>query len=227
MNQAARVDHLVVLASTLDEGAAWCEATLGVAPGPGGEHPLMGTHNRLLRIATVDYPRAYLEIIAVNPKMQLQDARRRWFDMDDDRVRTAVAKGPRLTHFVANVDDVDAATKALRARDIDRGRALQASRDTPRGRLEWRITVRDDGARLFDGCLPTLIEWSGTHPVSGMAASDIALHSIQATHPRADALRAAYESIGLERVAVREGAANLQAVLLTPRGRVVLDSQSL
>jgi Glyoxalase-like domain len=62
-----RVDHLVVAADTLEQGASWCEATLGVAPAPGGEHPLMGTHNRLLRIATVNYPRAYLEIIAAQP----------------------------------------------------------------------------------------------------------------------------------------------------------------
>jgi uncharacterized membrane protein YphA (DoxX/SURF4 family) len=41
------LDHLVIMASTLAQGVAWCEATLGVTPGPGGEHPLMGTHNRL------------------------------------------------------------------------------------------------------------------------------------------------------------------------------------
>ena len=43
-------DHLVVAARTLEEGAAWVEARLGVAPVPGGKHPTMGTHNRLLRI---------------------------------------------------------------------------------------------------------------------------------------------------------------------------------
>jgi hypothetical protein len=224
---AARVDHLVVLASTLDEGVAWCEATLGVVPGAGGEHPLMGTHNRVLRVATVDYPRAYLEIIAVDPAAQPQGGRRRWFDMDNERVRELVARGPRLAHFVANLDDIDAATKALQAQEVDRGPALQVSRDTPRGRLEWQISVRDDGARLFDGCLPTLIQWGEMHPVSGMPPSDVALHSILVTHPKADALRAAYQAIGLERVAVRTGPPRLQAVLLTPRGRVVLDSEGL
>lgn len=227
MNLAARVDHLVVLAATLDEGVAWCEATLGVVPAPGGEHPLMGTHNRLLRVATVDFPRTYLEIIAIKPGAQPQGGRRRWFDMDDDRVREAIARGPRLAHFAANVDDIDAAAKALRRQDIDRGPALQASRETPRGRLEWRISVRDDGARLFDGCMPTLIQWGEVHPVANMPASDVALHSMLVTHPKADALRAAYEAIGLERVAVRTGPPNLQAVLLTPRGRVVLDSEGL
>ena len=41
----------VVMAGTLAEGAAWCEAPLGVLPGAGGEHPLFGTHNRLLSVA--------------------------------------------------------------------------------------------------------------------------------------------------------------------------------
>ena len=50
------VDHLVVAAASLAQGAAWCEATLGVTPGPGGTHVLFGTHNRLLKIATPTFP---------------------------------------------------------------------------------------------------------------------------------------------------------------------------
>ena len=68
MTAIANLDHLVVMANTLDEGVAWCEATLGVTPGPGGEHPLMGTHNRLLRIDSDAFSRAYLELIAINSK---------------------------------------------------------------------------------------------------------------------------------------------------------------
>jgi hypothetical protein len=55
---SVQLDHLVIAAATLEEGVAWCEATLGVTPGPGGKHPLMGTHNRLLSIATAVFPDA-------------------------------------------------------------------------------------------------------------------------------------------------------------------------
>lgn len=224
---AARVDHLVVAAASLEQGAAWCEATLGVTPGPGGEHPLMGTHNRLLRIATVDYPRAYFEIIAVQPQRAPQRARR-WFDLDDETVRDTLARsGPRLLHFVASVPDVGAAVARLRALDIERGAPVAASRMTPRGLLAWQITLRDDGQRLFDGTLPTLIEWGATHPAPGLPESGVTLQSLSVTHPHADTLRTAYEAIGMQGVAVRQGEANLCALFDTPRGRVQLASGGL
>ncbi|MBC5783974.1 VOC family protein [Ramlibacter sp. USB13] len=224
---AARVDHLVVAAASLEQGAAWCEATLGVTPGPGGEHPLMGTHNRLLRIATVDYPRAYFEIIAIQPGRQPQRARR-WFDLDDESVRDTLAReGPRLLHFVASVSDAAAGVAAWRGLGLERGEPVAASRMTPRGPLSWQITLRDDGQRLLDGLLPTLIEWGDAHPASALPESGVTLQSLTACHPQAATLRAAYEAVGLQGVAVKEGAADLCAVLDTPRGRVKLASQGL
>lgn len=224
---AARIDHLVVAASSLDEGAAWCEATLGVVPGPGGEHPLMGTHNRLLRVATVDYPRAYLEIIAVQPGRKPERSRR-WFDLDDESVRDALKRrGPRLVHFVASVPDVRAAVATLEGAGVDRGEVLQASRMTPRGLLEWQITVRPDGQRLLSGVLPTLIEWGSTHPAAAMLESGVTLQAFSLRHPQAAVLRQACEGIGLQGVTVKDGEANLCAVLDTPRGRVRLESEGL
>lgn len=221
---SARVDHLVVGATSLEEGAAWCEATLGVVPGPGGEHPLMGTHNRLLRIATVDYPRAYFEIIAIQPGRTPQRARR-WFDLDDEAVRDRLRReGPRLLHFVANVPDVRAGVRALHELGIERGEVVAASRMTPRGLLQWQITVRDDGRRLFDGVLPTLIEWGESHPAAGLPESGVTLQAMSLTHPEAARLRGACEAIALQGVAIAAGPPNLCAVLDTPRGRVKLES---
>jgi hypothetical protein len=222
-----RIDHLVVAATSLEEGAAWCEATLGVVPGPGGEHPLMGTHNRLLRIATVDYPRAYFEIIAVQPGRTPQRSHR-WFDLDTEQVRdTLRRRGPRLLHYVASVPDLRQAVAAWQALGIERGEAVEASRETARGLLQWQITIRSDGARLFDGTLPTLIEWGGAHPASALPESGVTLHSLVATHPQAAQLRAAAEAIALQGVTLKEGPANLCAVLDTPRGRVRLESEGL
>lgn len=184
-----QVDHLVVGAATLEQGAAWCAATLGVLPGPGGKHPLMGTHNLLLAIGSEAFPRSYLEIIAIDPLASVP-ARRRWFDLDDPALRATLAAGPRLIHWVARCDDVAAECSALAASGIDRGEVLQAERDTPRGLLRWRIAVRPDGRRLFGGALPTLIEWGEVHPADSLPASGVHLESLAAgTLPDAAARR--------------------------------------
>lgn len=220
---APTLDHLVVVASSLVDGVAWCEATLGVTPGPGGEHPLMGTHNRLLKIATPDFPTAYLEIIAINSvaAQPTTTRARRWFDMDDPALQARIAQqGPTLVHAVVSVPDVHAAVATLGAQGLDRGEVLQASRPTTRGLLQWQITVRPDGQRLFDGCLPTLIQWGPTHPTDHMPASGVNLHSLRVQHPQADMLRAAYLSLGWSAQAVAAGAPRLSATLQTPKGLI-------
>ena len=221
------VDHLVVLAPSLAEGVAWCEATLGVVPGPGGEHPLMGTHNRLIPVNTAAFPRAYLEIIAINREAVPQRAAgaKRWFDLDDETLQARLrTQGPQLAHWVAEVPDLPQALATLSAQGIDRGQVVAASRPTPQGLLRWQISVRDDGQRLFGGCLPTLIQWGDTHPTQGMADQGVALESLALAHPQAGALRQALDAVGLGAIPVHTGPARLQARLRTPRGPVDLIS---
>lgn len=228
----AQLDHLVIAARTLAEGVAWCEATLGVTPGPGGAHPLMGTHNRLMNIASDAFPQAYLEIIAIDPAATPTRAAglHRWFDLDDAALQAGLAgDGPRLVHFVARVPDAQAALNALAGAPahIDRGALVEASRDTPAGRLEWQITVRDDGQRLFYGALPTLIQWGPVHPVDSMPASGLSLASMHLVHPRAPDLSDALSALGFADMTVKAGAPNIVAVLDTPRGPVTFESKGL
>ncbi len=234
----AQVDHLVVVAASLQQGVQWCETTLGITPGPGGEHPLMGTHNRLFSVAGAAFPRAYFEIIAIQPGATPTRApgTHRWFDMDDKLLEARVAKeGPHLIHFVASVPGVLSAVKALSALGLDRGQVLEVSRPTASALLKWRITVRDDGQRLFYGGLPTLIQWGdaatdpahAAHPLDAMAPSGVTLETLQIHHPRLDKLQAAHAAIGLAGVAVAQGAPNLIATLQTPRGRVTLESKGI
>jgi hypothetical protein len=226
----AQVDHLVIAAPSLDEGVAWCESTLGITPGPGGEHPLMGTNNRLFKVASSQYPAAYFEIIAINSgaaSARIDDARR-WFDLDNaDLQRTLASNGPRLVHFVANTTHAVSCVASLATLGIDRGPLLEAFRMTPQGLLAWKITVRDDGQRLFNGALPTLIEWSANHPANNMSASGVTLQALAVTHPQADQLRAAYQAIGLTSVGITQGSPDLVATLHTPKGIVQLHSQGI
>lgn len=213
----AALDHLVVAAATLDEGVAWCERTLGLTPGPGGRHALMGTHNRLFGIASADFPLAYFEIIATDPQAP-PPAHRRWFDLDDAALQTRLRRdGPQLVHWVARVADAPAAVAAWQAQGIARGEVVAASRPTLQGLLQWQITVRPDGQRLYDGLLPTLIQWGAVHPAAAMPASGICLQSLELQHPQAAVLTRALQALGLD-MPVHTGPAQLRAQLQTSRG---------
>jgi len=173
------LDHIVVAARRLDDGVAWCESLLGITPGPGGQHVFMGTHNRLFRIESPTFPRAYLEIIAIDPDLATP-IRPRWFDLDQPALQAELERGPRLLHWVARTGNLAHAVDTAAAAGIDCGEILHAQRATARGTLAWRITVRPDGRCLFAGALPTLIEWPpGTHPVDAMSPSGVQLQGME------------------------------------------------
>jgi hypothetical protein len=145
-------DHLVVVTPVLRLGCDWVEERLGARPRPGGKHVAMGTHNALMSLGA----RFYLEVIAVDPE-GIAPGRPRWFDLDEPRMRAALAEGPHLAHWVARTTDIHAAV----ARVPELGAAVPMSR----GDLTWRITVPEDGHRPGRG------PGADAHPVAGRAAS--------------------------------------------------------
>lgn len=218
MNASLRlsIDHLVVGAASLADGVAWCEAVLGVTPGPGGVHPWMGTHNRLLRLEVAAAAPAYLEIIAIDPQAP-PPGRARWFGLD----AADFGAGPRLLHWVARCAALEPALAAWQRLGFEVGPPQAASRETPQGRLAWRLNVRDDGALLAGGALPTLIEWGGLHPTAAMPPSGLTLRALTLRGLPA----AAGSVIDAPGVALDDGPSPaLGAVLDTPRGPVTLAS---
>ena len=211
------LDHLVVAAPSLAQGVQWCEAVLGITPGPGGKHPLMGTHNRLFSIGSEAFAQAFFEIIAIDPDAA-PPGRARWFGLDAIDLGT----GPRLLHWVARTRTLDLRCAALRAAGFDPGPAIAASRDTPQGRLQWRISVRDDGTLLAGGALPTLIDWGHTpHPSASMAACGVTLRGLRLRGVPAAAAQA-LDARAVEFAA--DGGPALTATLGTPRGSLILRS---
>lgn len=217
---SAQLDHLVVIAATLDEGVAWCEATLGVTPGPGGQHALMGTHNRLFSIASPAFPLAYFEIIAIDPEAT-PPARPRWFGLDDAALQARLRDGPRLIHLVARSTMLDMHRWGLITVGLKPGEPVAASRQTAAGLLSWDILVAADGAPDCGGALPTLIQWQGPHPTEHMPDSGITLKSLT-LHGVPERAR---QVLRLPGVQVLPGAGPaLIATLNTTRGDVVLQS---
>ncbi|MDF1855396.1 MAG: VOC family protein [Pseudooceanicola sp.] len=82
-------DHLVVIAATLAAGLDHVERQIGLRLPPGGAHPLMGTHNHLIRLGES----GFLEVIAPDPDAA-PPSRPRWFELDQP------PETPRLAHWV-------------------------------------------------------------------------------------------------------------------------------
>jgi hypothetical protein len=206
------LDHLIIAAANLAQGVAWCEATLGVTPGPGGRHPLMGTHNRLLKIATQAFPGAYLEIIAIDPDAPAP-GRVRWFGLDEPALQAQLQQGPQLIHLVARSTMLDMHRWGLITVGHKPGDPVAASRETPAGTLSWEILVRDDGRLDCGGALPTLIQWKGPHPADAMLDSGVTLQAL--------ALHGVPERA---RQVLRLPGPALTATFDTPKGNLTLSS---
>jgi hypothetical protein len=196
-----RIDHLVVAATSLAEGAQWVTDTLGATPQPGGRHAAMGTHNRLLSLG----PSVYLEIIAIDPDAP-PPGRSRWFGLDE------FTGSPRLAAWVARSDDLDA---ALAIAPAGTGTPLSLAR----GPYRWRMAVPESGRLPCDGVAPALIEWEDdAHPCDGLLCSNLQLLRLDVRHP--EPLGARMPAV--ERVRYVRGVPALNAVIGTPQGTVEL-----
>lgn len=219
----ARIDHLVFACASLEQAVAWSEQHFGVTPGPGGEHPLMGTHNRLVLAPSFSdnksaFVSCYIEFIAINPNA-LSPQHARWFGLDNPALQARIAEQPQLVTFVASVPNIAAASSALAAHGYPPGSALEASRETAHAQLRWKITVTVDGEPHAAGLVPTLIEWASAHPSANMPPAGVQLLALQCQHPEPAKLQAAHLAMGLSGVEYAlAGAAQLRCQLQTPRG---------
>lgn len=200
-------DHIAVSAEALGPGTEEVETAIGQPLLPGGEHPAMGTHNRLLSFG----PDAYFELIAINPGAPGPD-QPRWFDLDNFEGRT------RVTNWICRCPDIEAAI-ALAPEGIGVPWHLE------RGDLKWTMAVPRDGKLPFDGLFPALIEWTGpVHPAPLLRDTGVRMKELRLFSPDADALRAAL-SPHLRDARVIVLAADtprIEAELSTPNGDVTL-----
>ncbi len=196
------MDHLVVSATTLEDGAAQVEEALGVKLQPGGRHDLMGTHNRLLGLGP-----AYLEVIAIDPEA-VPPHRPRWYDLD------RFAGATRLTNWAVQTEDLD---NTLHHVPPGTGEPINFAR----GDLRWQMAVPDNGRLPFDGAFPAIIQWYGDlHPCNQLTDVGCRLIQFYITHPDAENLQLALAACGLEDlVSVNQGPEKrVQAAFQTPSG---------
>jgi hypothetical protein len=201
---ASRLDHITIVAPSLEAGSAYVKAALGVAPGPGREHPGMATHNLLLALG----PSVYLEVIAANPDAA-PVSRARWFGID----QLPHGATPRLATWVASTNDIAAAAVP----------AIGPVETMHRAPHTWQMAFRPDGALALDGAAPLLIQRAAeANPVAAMPASALQFRALHIQHPAPEDVLALFASIGLAStpcVTVARGeACTLVAEIQTPSG---------
>jgi hypothetical protein len=200
----SHLDHLIVTAASLAEGAKHVRRELGVEMQAGGEHVRMGTHNVLLKLGE----KLYLEVIAANPAVPRPD-HPRWFQLDDaDSIHV-----PRLATWAARCDDIHAAAVAS---PVPLGKVESMSR----GDFQWLITVPGDGRLPLRGLAPTLIQWrSEAHPAETLKDLGCSLIRLEGFHPQAEKVTRMLGSIGFEgEFPVSSGSPRLVAHIQTPAG---------
>ncbi|SFR43353.1 VOC family protein [Litoreibacter janthinus] len=202
-----RLDHLALSAETLDAGRAHVEHALGVELTTRGEHPQMGTHNRLLSLG----PDVYFEVISINPDAPAPD-RPRWFNID------SFSGPPRLTNWILATDDLNAALEALPS-------GFGVPMSLQRGDFRWSMAIPDTGILPWGGWAPALIQWHGEkHPAPKLPDQGVRLGSFVLHHPDAGELAATLAPL-LPRDTVlfeEAGTPSISASFDTPQGRRTL-----
>ena len=207
----SQIDHLVLGVEDLIFATQALKFDFGVPFDVGGEHPVMGTHNRLLRLQAD----IYLEVIAANPAALLQ--RTRWCSIDDPK---RLYKGIHPLCWVLQVEDIHQARKNC---GYDPGEVINMSR----GDFEWQITVPKDGGLAEGGILPLLIQLpGGRNPADRLTLSPVQLTHLEITHPSPSNIENILQRLGTTpEVKITRGNPALCFHLNTPKGSFALNSE--
>ncbi len=208
------LDHIVIGAASLEQGVRFIQDRLGVDIPPGGKHPDMGTHNRLMRIGEA----AFLEVISIDPDAP-HPGRPRWFELDEAAMQARLKGEPRLVSWVIRSPDIVATAKASAF-------AVGEVKPFRRDALTWRLTVPEDGRVPGEGVMPHVIEWDcGARPWERMADLGCRLEALIIAYPHPETVEAGLRSLcskGIAGIHVKQGPAPaLAARVFTPGGRVV------
>ncbi len=180
-----KLDHITVIAPTLDEGVSHVLNCLGLAVQFGTHHDYMGTHNHRLNLGN----KIYLEIVALDPA-GIKPARPRWFGLDNqDKVKSDWSQGRRLRGWVANTRDIDS---VISSHPSIFGEKIPLPTIVP----TFDFSIPADGSLPLDGAAPSMIDHRGdlafldTIPDLGAR-----LHSIALEHPNPIAIGKMYREL--------------------------------
>lgn len=201
-------DHVVIAVPELAPAAATMASVIGVPLRAGGEHPGIGSANFLLSLGDEQY------IELIGPQADLREP-------TGFVERLEAVEGIDLRTFAVAATDLERIEAVAKAHGVRTSGIAAGSRRTGDGRLlRWRrlYTYSD----RFAGLVPFFIDWLDTPHPAAEATGEVQLGGLTAVHPKAAALQALYDALGIE-VAVRPGSRpGLLLELTTPKGPALI-----
>ena len=204
------IDHLVIGAAELDKATKQIQDFTKAKFLPGGKHPLMATHNRLIKLQNS----LYMEIIAADPNASLPSnptRKNRWFSLDSNATKKRLTHAPQPLCWVVAVNNIEQTSFHC---GYSPGNIIEMNR----GSFKWKITVPNNGDLPESGVLPILIEWpNGKHPTDTMPESNIFLEELELFHPHPNEIRHILSGLNINGpIRVNLGEPGLQFSLKTP-----------
>ena len=207
------LDHIALGTADLKQGLATLKKIMGVDIPQGGKHPLMGTHNHVMRTGEAEF----FELIAID-KEAPKPKRARWFTLDEPATQNHISSRPRALCWVVKTNDIEGLVKNS---PIDLGEITTVTR----GDLQWRLTVPKDGSLGEGGLLPAFIQWNdGPHPATKQQDCGVRIKQIHLTHPEPSRLYKNLKNLHITHLAeLHEGERALTFEVETPNGVIMLD----
>jgi hypothetical protein len=211
----ASIDHLVLVAESLEQGAEFVAQQLGVEPQPAWETTDFGTHSLAVRLGA----ECYLDIIAIDPSAA-NPKRPRWYGLDQPDMKRTLMHRPRLFGWAVRVEGLDASIKNA-VFDVGEPVALL------QGDLGWRQTVPRDGSLILFGAGPSLIERTTTgHPSRRLKDQGCTLTQVRLFDEAPERMRYRLASVGADALVTLEqgnaGESRIEACIETPHGQRLL-----
>ena len=214
------IDHLVIGAAELDKATKQIQSFIKAEFLAGGKHPLMATHNRLIKLQNS----LYMEIIAADPIASLPTSptrKNRWFSLDSNATQKRLSLAPQPLCWVVAVNNIE---KTSMHCGYNPGRIIEMTR----GNFSWKITVSENGDLPESGILPIFIEWpNGKHPTKMMPESNVFLEKLTLFHPHPSGIKHILAKLNINGpIKVNLGEPNLQFSLKTPDNIGVVFSEN-
>ena len=164
----SKLDHIVIGATSLEEGTAYIENKLKTKLSDIGYHDFMGTHNRVLRISN----NIYLEVIAIDPNCKSPN-RERWFNLDSSILQERLKKNPQVIGYVIETYDKTVLKHYF------------PFFNAKRGVYKWKFAMPMPVKNLLpsimvdNGVIPSIINWESDKPIKKMKESQFELEKIE------------------------------------------------